>query len=70
VYSFYILLTVAAVFAVWRLRENRLRMRHRMEMDHLQTEKLKEMDSMKSRFFANISHEFRTPLTLIQGPVR
>jgi len=69
-YALYGVIAVGILYAVRRVEMRRTRLKHEREMERFQAEKLKELDQLKSRFFANISHEFRTPLTLIEGPLK
>jgi len=69
-YIIYVIILLSIIYFTWQMQLKRIRIKHDYEMSKFEAEKMHEVDEMKSRFFANISHEFRTPLTLIFGPAK
>lgn len=65
--TFYILLFLLLFFFIRKYEMKRITMKNELELEQKEYNTLKVLDQLKSRFFANISHEFRTPLTLISG---
>ncbi len=67
-YSLYVLFGLGLLYSLRRYELNRTQLKNQVKLDEVKLKEREETDKMKSRFFANISHEFRTPLTLILGP--
>ena len=64
------LLALVAIF--WLYRQYlyyRFNLKAALDLERKEKERIRQLDEARTRLFANISHEFRTPLTLISGPV-
>lgn len=65
--SLFLLITVIVIYRLQQLRSRKSR--ELLDAQKQLNVKLKETDQLRSRFFANVSHEFRTPLSLILAPI-
>jgi signal transduction histidine kinase/AraC-like DNA-binding protein/streptogramin lyase len=68
-YLIYTVLILSLLILLRYLTLTKERMKMQMVHEHIEYEHIHEMDSLKIKFFTNISHEFRTPLTLIFSPL-
>ncbi|WP_455497609.1 two-component regulator propeller domain-containing protein [Coprobacter sp.] len=67
-YTVYTLLIFLFAYFIFRFQKYRLKMRHNLELEKLETQKKEEIHQAKLRFFTNIAHEFSNSITLIYGP--
>ncbi len=67
---FYILVVVGVVTIIRWNAVKQVRLANNLAMEKLQHEQDQKLSELKFQFFTNISHEFRTPLTLILAPLK
>ena len=66
----YLFVVVIIAFLVGRTILNRRKVKEMIRLERMEKEKIKEINEAKLRFFTSVSHEFRTPLTLITGNIQ
>jgi len=69
-YLIYGLVLAGAGYLYLRYTKQQERLKYEIKLAHLENEKDKELNEKKLSFFTNVSHEFRTPLTLIINPLK
>ncbi|MEX0996812.1 MAG: two-component regulator propeller domain-containing protein [Flavobacteriaceae bacterium] len=69
-YLFYIFLFFFLMFLIYSYFKWKWQMQLELKMEYDRSERLKQLNEYKTRLYTNLSHEFRTPLTLISAPIK
>ncbi|GAA4958394.1 two-component regulator propeller domain-containing protein [Algibacter aquimarinus] len=69
-YSLYFLFASAVIYYLFSVLKSKTKLKHQLELEHVRAEEIEKINKSKLEFFTNISHEFRTPLTLILAPLQ
>lgn len=66
-YGLYWLLLSLLLIAIYRYQRRRWQLQTALRLEQQEAGKLKELDILKTNLYTNITHEFRTPLTVVLG---
>ena len=69
-YLLYFIIFLLVIWGIFLYLRRKWRLRNELEEQRRDTEQAQALVSMKNDFFSNVSHEFRTPLSLIIAPVK
>lgn len=69
-YTSYVLILALGIYFYLLYSRRQERLKYEIKLAHLENEKDKELNEKKLSFFTNISHEFRSPLSLIINPLK
>ncbi|WP_170117566.1 hybrid sensor histidine kinase/response regulator transcription factor [Chitinophaga ginsengisoli] len=68
-YIIYMLIAAGLFLLARRITLDRIRMRFEVQQQRREAERAHALEQLKTKFFTNVSHEFRTPLSLIIAPL-
>jgi signal transduction histidine kinase/DNA-binding response OmpR family regulator len=68
-FGIYLLMIVGMLYLARRYTLEKARMRFEVAQQIKERERIQAMDAVKTKFFTNVSHEFRTPLSLVLTPL-
>ena len=68
-YLIYVVITISLLYYIVRTYHGRIKLQESLKYEKQHIRDVEELNQSKLRFFTNISHEFRTPLTVIVGQI-
>lgn len=69
-YIVYFLIILSIAYFIWRYFTNKKIFRHQLEMEQLKEQNMQKLTQARINFFTNISHDLKTPLSLVIDPLK
>lgn len=68
-FTTYLLIIASIIYFIAKSKTQKRKIQEELKLKELEHDKDSQLSELKTKFFMNVSHEFRTPLTVIHGPI-